>query len=323
MSRGCTTTGEVVLAAIGTHLPQDRISNLTTAAELGVDEGLLTDKIGVMTRAVKKPGQRTSDLCCHAYADLQARIPLEPEAIQLLCVVTQNPDMPIPHTAALLHERLGLSAGCMTFDLSQGCAGYTHGLAVATALADRFALDHILLFTCDPYTAIVDPHDRNTALIFGDGATASYLTRGAPGYRLGDADFGTAPATSSVLRYTTRHLEMDGRAVFLNAAREAPASIRRLLDRNHLDLIDIDLFLIHPGSRRIVDVLRKELGVDQDRLPFEIAEYGNTVSSSIPLMLAERLHQNPPQTILLTGFGVGFCWGTCLMHHIDQDRDQS
>ncbi|WP_334028602.1 ketoacyl-ACP synthase III [Nocardia terpenica] len=270
-----------------------------------------------MTRAVKKPGQRTSDLCCRAFADLQARTPLESEAIQLLCVVTQSPDMPIPHTAALLHERLGLSGHCMTFDLSQGCAGYTHGLAAVTALADRFGLDHILLFTCDPYTAIVDPHDRNAALIFGDGATASYLTRGAPGYRLGDADFGTAPGTSSVLRYTTRHLQMDGRAVFLTAAREAPASIGRLLDRNHLDPTDIDLFLVHPGSKRIVDVLRNELGVDQDRLPFEIGEYGNTVSSSLPLMLAERLHRNPPDTILLSGFGVGFCWGTCLIHHID------
>ncbi|WP_431937765.1 ketoacyl-ACP synthase III [Nocardia grenadensis] len=310
----------IALTAIGTHLPGKRLRNAEAAPSLAVTEEFLNTKIGITARAVKEPGQRASDLCAAAFADLCGRIRIDPAAIQLCCVVTQNPDMPIPHTAAILHEKLGLAKQCMTFDLSQGCAGYTHGLAVVTALADRFGFDHALLFTCDPYSEIVDPHDRDTALLFGDGATVSYCATGAGGYRIVDADFGTVPGTSSLIRSDTDRLAMQGRGVFLNAAREGPASIRRVLERNDLTIGDIRVFLVHPGSKRIVDTLRDDLEVDESRLPFEIAEYGNTVSSSIPLMLAARLGQRPPTDIVLSGFGVGFSWGTCLVRATEKEK---
>jgi 3-oxoacyl-[acyl-carrier-protein] synthase-3 len=306
------------VSTIGTHLPPTRISNLSDPATPGTNDDFIANKIGVVNRAVKAPKQSTSDLCVHAYEDLTEQIPVDTSTIDLLCVVTQNPDMRIPHTSALLHEKLGLSDRCMTFDLSQGCAGYTHGLAVVTALLQQFGLAHALLVTCDPYSMIVDPRDRATAPIFGDAATVTYLSTERPGYQVLDADFGTAPGTTSVLRCDTGTLRMDGRAVFLNAAREPPKSIARILERNDLGILDVDLFLLHPGSKRIIDVIRKELGVDETRLPFEIADYGNTVSSSIPLMLQSRLTGYQPKTVLLCGFGVGFTWGTCLISYTHQ-----
>lgn len=310
----------IALTAIGTHIPGKRLRNSASAASPAVTEKFLNTKIGITSRAVKDRGQLPSDLCAAAFADLCGRTRIDLAAIQLCCVVTQNPDMRIPHTAAILHEKLGLPKQCMTFDLSQGCAGYTHALAVVTTLADRFGFGHALLFTCDPYSDIVDPHDRDTALLFGDGATVSYCTAGAGGYRVVDADFGTVPGTSLLIRSDTGLLAMQGRGVFLNAAREGPASIRRVLERNDLTISDIRLFLLHPGSKRIVDTLRDDLGVDESRLPFEIAEYGNTVSSSIPLMLAARLRQRPPTDIVLSGFGVGFSWGTCLIRSIEKEK---
>ncbi|MFJ1455276.1 ketoacyl-ACP synthase III [Nocardia sp. N2S4-5] len=315
-----TAPDNIRLTAIGTYLPDLRVPNLPAATTLGVGEDFLNTKIGIHTRAVKQPQQRTSDLCVEACEDLRRHASVDLDATQLLCVVTQNPDQRIPHTSAIVHEKLGLPGACMTFDLSQGCAGYTHGLAATAALADRYGFEHVLLCTCDPYTTITDPHDRNTALLFADAATATYLTTDAPGYRIVDADFGTAPGTTSVLRCGTEHLTMDGRGVFLNAAREAPRSIERLLDRNGLGPHDIDVILAHPGSKRIIDVVRETLGVDEDRLPFEIAHYGNTVSSSLPLMLAPRLHTRPPDTVLLAGFGVGFTWGTSLIQHTRSER---
>jgi 3-oxoacyl-[acyl-carrier-protein] synthase-3 len=204
----------------------------------------------------------------------------------------------------------------MTFDLSQGCAGYAHALAVGVSLADRFSFDNALIFTCDPYSTIVDPADRDTALLFGDAATVTYLHRSSPGYRLVDAAFGTRPGSSAVLRYEGR-LIMEGREVFQHAAREVPPAIRRLLGRNNLHENDIDLFLLHPGSRYLLDTLRRDLGVSEDQLPFEASEYGNTVSSSIPLMLASRLDSEESiARILVSGFGVGFSWGTCLLQRI-------
>jgi 3-oxoacyl-[acyl-carrier-protein] synthase-3 len=204
----------------------------------------------------------------------------------------------------------------MTFDLSQGCAGFPHALAVATSLAERFAFENVLIFTCDPYSTIVDPSDRDTALLFGDAATVTYLQMGGPGYRLVDAAFGTRPGSAAVLRYEGR-LVMEGREVFQHAAREVPPAIRGLLRRNHLREDDIDVFLLHPGSKYLLDVLRQDLGVDEDQLPFEASEYGNTVSSSIPLMLAPRLDAEQSKArILLSGFGVGFSWGACLLEQM-------
>ncbi|WP_036567419.1 ketoacyl-ACP synthase III [Nocardia sp. BMG51109] len=305
----------VALTAIGTHLPARRVSNRPLAAGLNVSREFLDTRIGIGARAVKEPEQRTSDLCLEAFDDLIRHTPVDLDAVRLLCVITQNPDQRIPHTAAIVHDKLGLAEHCMTFDLSQGCAGYAHGLTVTTALADRLGFGHALLFTCDPYTPIVDPGDRNTALLFGDAATVSYLATGADGYRVLDADFGTAPGTTNVLSCDTGYLAMDGRGVLLNAARTVPGSLRRVLGRNALGLGDIDLILAHPGSRRIIETLREELAVDEKLLPFEIADYGNTVSSSIPLALAPRLRENPPLTTLLAGFGVGFSWGTCLLRY--------
>lgn len=308
---------EVRVAGIGVYIPPSRQPNLPLLTSFGVDEEFMQRRIGVVTRAIKAPDQQTSDLCIEAFNDLARKLPgLDTDSIELVCLVTQNPDSRIPHTSAVIHQLLDLPASCMTFDLSQGCAGFPHALAVATSLAERFAFHNALIFTCDPYSTIVDPSDRDTALLFGDAATVTYLHRSASGYRLVDAAFGTRPGSAAVLRYEDR-LVMEGREVFLHAAREVPASVRRLLERHHLREGDIDLFLLHPGSKYLLDVLRRDLGVSEDQLPFEAAEYGNTVSSSIPLMLASRLDARQSiSRILMSGFGVGFSWGTCLLERM-------
>ena len=303
------------LLAIGAHVPPRRVSNLELIAAHGIEREFLERKLGVVERAIKADGETTSDLCVRAYGDLRAAMPIEPAAIQLVCVVTQNPDLKIPHTAAILHQRLELARHCMSFDISQGCAGYVHGLAIVAGLLERFDLEHALLFTCDPYSTIVDPRDRNTALLFGDAATVSYVARppaGGGGYALADAVFGTAPGPAAGLR-CDRVFEMDGRGVVLHAAREVPRSVRALLDRCARTADDIDLFLFHPGSKHIVDVLRRDLGLAEAKVPFESARYGNTVSSSIPLLLRRHLARREASRILLGGFGVGFSWGSCLL----------
>jgi 3-oxoacyl-[acyl-carrier-protein] synthase-3 len=313
-----TSGSNVRIAGIGVYIPPSRLSNLPLTGSLGVSEQFVQRKIGIAKRAVKAPRQLTSDLCVEAYSDLRCRLPeVDVDRIDLLCLVTQNPDSQIPHTSAVIHQRLNLPGSCMTFDISQGCAGYPHALAVSESLAERFAFDNALVFTCDPYSAIVDPTDRDTALLFGDAATVTHLSRsGSGGYRMVDATFGTVPGSSAVLRFEGR-LVMEGREVFQHAVREVPSAIRRLLARNELLVDDVNLFLLHPGSKYLLDVLRNELGVAEQQLPFEASDYGNTVSSSIPLMFASRfgLGQSIAR-IVLCGFGVGFSWGACLLETI-------
>jgi 3-oxoacyl-[acyl-carrier-protein] synthase-3 len=307
---------KIRIAAVGSYIPARRVSNVDRLAAFGLNADFLRTKLGITMVAVKDPDQQTSDLCVEAFADLTAQVSIAPKDVQLCCVVTQNPDVNIPHTAAIVHQKLGLSRACMTFDLSQGCAGYTHGIVIVNSLMERLGLDHALLFTCDPYSKIVDPNDKGTALIFGDAASVSYLGRSGAGYALVDASFGTAPGTSSCL-VSDGTLKMDGTAVLFHAAHEVPGSIRALLEKNGETLDNVDLFLLHPGSKRVVDILKKDLKLADAKVPFEIAEYGNTVSSSIPLMLKQHVIQKKHRRLLLSGFGVGFSWGSCLVERCE------
>lgn len=307
---------DIRIGVIGTYVPPGRASNLDLLPDFGLSEEFLRAKLGVMTRAVKDAAEETSDLCVKAFADLQAQTSTALPELQLCCVVTQNPDQNIPHTAAIVHQKLGLSRACMTFDISQGCAGYVHGLALVTSLMASLRLDHALLFTCDPYSKIVSPKDKNTALIFGDAATVTYLVRGGSGYALVDARFGTEPGSSSCLSVDSGPrptLKMDGAAVLYHATHVVPASIRALLAKNGIAIDDVDHFLLHPGSMRVVDLIKKEMSLPAAKVPFAIEHCGNTVSSSIPLLLKQHVIDKTSQRLVLSGFGVGFSWGSGLI----------
>lgn len=301
------------IVSIGIHIPARRVSNADKLAAFGLEPDFLRKKLGIFARAEKDAAEDTSDLCVKAFGDLVTRANVVLGDVEFCCVVTQNPDRNVPHTAAIVHEKLGLSRRCMTFDISQGCAGFVHAIALASAHMERFGLHEALVFTCDPYSKIVDPNDKGTALIFGDAATVTLLRRDGAGYSVVDANFGTEPATTSCLHTGNKTLTMDGAAVLFHATHQVPDSIRSLLEKNHLTTNEVDLFLLHPGSKRVVDMIQKALGVESSKVPFEIAEIGNTVSSSIPLVLQQHVDQKKHKLLLLSGFGVGFSWGTCLL----------
>lgn len=300
------------IVGIGTHIPDSRTDNSDLLEKFHLDASFITQKLGIQRRSLKHPSEKTSDLCIKAILNLQSKVNLDLRTIKLLCVVTQNPDRRIPHTSAIVHQALGLSSECMTFDISQGCSGYTHGIAIATAMMKSHDLQDALLLTCDPYSDIVNPCDKNTAMIFGDAATASYLSAKGTGYSLRDLDFGTLPGSATYLWHDGT-LAMDAYGVLRSAANEVPASVKRLLCRNELSTADIESFLFHPGSLRLLEILRSSLGLDEHRAPFDIQDYGNTVSSSIPLMLATRFHARSASTHVLGGFGVGFTWATAIV----------
>lgn len=304
------------IRAIGRFLPPGRCDTSAQAATLAVAPSVLENKLGFRQRAVKET-HGTTDLAEQAVRALLNQHPeLPTEEIGLLCVVTQNPDRRIPHTAATLHERVSLPRSCMTFDLSQGCAGFVHGLVTVISLAAHLGIRRALLVTADPYSDIIDPSDWQTALIFGDAATATWLDVEGPGYVTEAADFGTSPGTSDVLRCADR-FRMNGREVYLHASREVPRSIRSVLRRAQIGDEDIATYLLHPGSLGMLRQLRTLLALDETRCPFEATGYGNTVSSSIPLMLADRLTGEQP-LVILSGFGVGFTWGTCLLRWVPE-----
>lgn len=306
------------LKAIGIYMPERRESNWEKAEQLGFARDFLEHKLGVVQRSIKAPGETNSDLCVRAFDDLRQKTTLPIEKIQLLVVVTQHPEFKVPHAAAVVHNRLGLAKHCMTFDVAQGCAGFTHGLTIVCGVMVASRLDHAVLITCDPYSDKVDPQDKDTALLFGDASTATYFTRSGPGYELVDSNFGTLPDSFRCLLFEDC-LKMDGGAVFKHAVQEAPPSLQELLSRNGLSPGDIDLFLLHQGSKYLVEYVARKMRVPVEKAPFEAANYGNTVSSSIPLMLQKHIDAGVLERIALSGFGVGFTWGNNLLQRIKAD----
>ena len=168
MNPNASTLG---IAAVAAYIPEDYLDNLERAPALDAGEDLLRDKIGVLKVSRKRADEETSDLAVKAVRRLFEQGAARPEEVDCLVVVTQNPDgYGLPHTSARVHGKLGLPTSCAVFDLSLGCSGYVYGLSVITALMQAQGLRCGLLVTADPYSKIINPHDRNTSLLFGDAA---------------------------------------------------------------------------------------------------------------------------------------------------------
>lgn len=296
---------------IAVYLPQRRESNLDLMDRFEVDRGFLTDKIGVTQRAIRSPEENTSDLALKALERLIEKCALTRSDIQVLIVVTQNPDTRLPHVSGLVHARAGLSKQCATFDLSLGCSGYVYGMSVLNAFMSANGMTTGILITCDPYSKIVDPQDKSTVLLFGDAATAT-LVSGDPVYHCKAFDFGSQGDVGGALVERDGLLHMNGREVFNFAAKMVPESVAASLQKAGLSAADVDVYLFHQGSRYIVETLTRRLKLDPAKVRIDMEDTGNTVSSSIPLLLEKELKNPEARKVLLCGFGVGLSWASCI-----------
>ena len=305
------------IKAVGRYIAPEQVSNLARSERAGKDEAFIRDKIGFQTLARLPAGMDTSDMCVAAFVDLQRNSAIRSEEIDCLIVCTQNPDAHgLPHTSAIVHKKLGLGYGVACFDISLGCSGYVYGLSVIDSFMRANGLRCGLLFTADPYSRIIDPEDWDTELLFGDAATVTWLGPD-PVYRCRPAMFATDGSLGHSIAASRPggKLTMLGSNVFKFSMTVVPEQIDRYLRRESLSRDDIDVFLFHQGSRFIVENLAKKMGLPPAKVPFEAAQIGNTVSSSLPLMLQSRL-QTRPARILMSGFGVGLSWATMVLETI-------
>jgi len=291
---------------IGCYIASERISNLEKTEKHGVTHDFIAEKIGIASVARKKPAEKASDLCVLAYDDLVERVANSAlDDIEFLCVCTQNGDYQLPQTSAIVQTKLGISKNCAAFDISLGCSGYVYSLHIAKSFMDACGLKKGLLFTSDPYSEIIDPNDKNTDLLFGDGATATLLTDN-PVFDLGNGVFETdGKMFEHLIKRDNEKLVMNGRGIFNFAMTHVPEIVTRCLNANALRKEGIDFFLFHQASKYIIDNLRRRIKLEQEKVPFLIKEYGNIVSSSIPIALREYLDKTDKINILICGFGVG------------------
>jgi len=306
-----------VLRAIASYVPGTAEYNAEKAERFSIAPGFIDDKLGIARVSRMAPGEDTGDLCERAFAALEKRTGLDRHAVDCIVVVTQNPHGGgLPHTSALLHGRLGLVESCASFDLSLGCSGYVYGLSVMGSFMRANGCARGLLFTADPYSKIIDADDRDTVLLFGDGASVTLLETApddADGWRPARFRFMTRGADGDALCVRDGRLTMKGRQVFNFSATAVPPLISAMLADAGVALEDVDRFLFHQGSKYIVDTLRQRMKLPEHKVPLKLYDQGNTVSSSIPLMLQDALDDAELWRIVLAGFGVGLSAASCLL----------
>lgn len=308
--------GPVRVRQIASYVPPGRVDTRARGLTFGYGDDFLEGKLGTTSLSLKEPDEQASDLCVKAARALEAQGATLAD-IGALIVCTQTPDgHGIPHTSAIVHAKLGLPDTCACFDISLGCSGYVYGLSVVTAFMQANGISRGLFFTSDPYSAIIDPADQATSLLFGDAATVSLLEVNAPGWELEGVLFGTQGAGGSAINNQQGPLAMSGRDVFNFAMLTVPKQIKNLLERQNVTLEEIDLVILHQGSRYIVDKLRDRLKLPPEKVPVHLSGIGNTVSSAIPLTLEAALKNSPATRILMSGFGVGLSYATALLKHV-------
>lgn len=302
------------IKALGAYVPERYVDNLEQAQRFGEGEAFVLGKIGAERLPLKEEGQETSDLCVAAVNVLFEKcLDAKQVSFDALVVVTQNGDGEgLPHTAAIVQHKLGLPTHVAAFDVSLGCSGYVYGLHVLKGFLQATGGRNGLLLTADPYSKIVNPEDRNTAMLFGDAASATWIGE-EPVWQIGSASFGTDGSGAEHLRTENGRLHMNGRQIFNFASTTVPGHMRELMSRAGVQPSDIDAYLLHQGSAAIIDAIARRFPDEKSKFVLDMRLTGNTVSSTLPLLLEKHWEQDWQQ-VLLCGFGVGLSWGATLLN---------
>jgi 3-oxoacyl-[acyl-carrier-protein] synthase-3 len=319
----------IKISAIEYFLPAKILDNQVLVEQFGFDPDFISEKLGIKERRQAGPEESCHTLAHEAAVKLFETQQIEPQAIDLLMVVTQNPDYKLPNVSALLQASLGLRNDVASFDLNQGCSGFVYSLAVAKGLMTTCGMTRGLIITCDPYSKVLAPQDRTTVPLFGDAAAAILLEHTAE-KGIGEFDFGTDGTGAEALivrpggsKYpqplpneADNYLSMDGRAIYNFMMVRVPQSVERCLKANNLSFADVDLFVFHQASKYMVESLRKSMKIPEDRIVINMAEFGNTVSSSIPIALKAKLEDAScrGKCAFLCGFGVGLSWASVITY---------
>lgn len=312
-------------------MPPRVVDNAELCERLDTDEAWIESRLGVRTRHVAED-EGTVGLAVAAAA--RALEMAGGGGVDAVILATTTPDRLCPASAPEVAARLGLT-GVMAFDLAAACAGFVHALAVAGSLIVGGGLDRVLVVGADVFTSLVDPADRLTAVIFGDGAGACVLRAGhaAEAGAVGPFDLGSdgsaaaletvyVPAGGALGRLglvpadEPASLRLDGPAVFARAVAEMTGSSRRVLRSAGWVPDSVDRLVAHQANARIVRSVAANLGLPPERCPTNLDRLGNTVAASVPLVLGDAHDAGQltaGQRVLLTSIGAGLVWGSAVL----------
>lgn len=319
------------IAGTGSYVPPKVLTNQDLEHMVETSDEWIVSRTGIRERHLAEDGVASSDLAAEAAKKALGEAGIPPEEVQLMIVGTVTPDRMFPSASCSLQEKLG-TFNAAAFDLSAACSGFIYGLSVASGLIGTGAMDRILVVGVETLSKITDWEDRNTCVLFGDGAGAAVVVpcepgRGVLATSLGsDGSLGCLlelpaggslhPATQETLDSRMHFIKMKGNEVFKSAVRAMETVARDALDKAGVGADELDLLIPHQANLRIVEATAKRLGVSMDRVFVNVHKYGNTSAASVPLALDEarkggRIKDG--DLVGLVAFGAGFTWGAAVL----------
>jgi len=319
----------VAVTGCGMAVPERRVTNFDLARTVDTSDEWITERTGIKERRVAGEGETTASLAIEAGMAAIKDAGVDPADIGCCIVATCTSEQPIPPTSSFVQEGLGLRCGA--FDIDAACSGFVYALVVGATMVASGAMGPVLVIGAETLSRVVDPTDRSTVILFGDGAGAVVLAPsdevGLLAWDLGcdgsltsllgvPAGGSRLPTSAETVAAGDHWLKMDGREVFRRAVRVIVDSARVTLDQAGVGADDVALFVPHQANSRIIDSAAAKLGLPPERTLVNIDRYGNTSAASVPIALAEaadagRLERG--DLVLLSGFGAGMSWASALL----------
>ena len=318
------------ITGTGSYVPAKIVSNTDLEKMVATSDQWITERTGIRARRVTGVGEACSDMGLKAAQRALAAAKLSPVDLDMILLATCTGDYPLPATACLIQHQLGATraAAC---DLSAACCGFVYALSVADAYV-KTGLRHVLVVGSEAMSAITDWTDRNTCVLFGDGAGAAVVSASE-----GDAGIlsthlrsdgalweliavpgggSRMPPSEKVLAEKLNCIKMKGNETFKVAVRTLEEVARETLAANHVTVADLDLYVPHQANLRILTAVAERLGLPLEKVMLNLDRYGNTSAASIPIALDEAVEQGrirPGSLVMLGAFGAGLTWASALI----------
>ena len=311
------------ISGVGKALPEKRLTNADLEKMVETSDEWITKRVGIKERRIAAEGEWTSHLATRAASDALAMSGVPADQIDLILVGTSTPDTVYPSVACLVQKEIGaVNAGVL--DISAACTGFVYGAGLAWGMIKSGMMKHVLVVAAEVNTSLVNWKDRDTCILFGDGAGAAVFsayvsdTEGVLSMKLGgDGQFGpllTLPNSGCRIypEAAGRFIVMQGNEVFKQAVRNMADCGVSVLEQAGLTAADVALLIPHQANIRIIDAVSKRLGIPEEKVFVNIENYGNTSAATIPIALCEALEQGrikKGDVVVIDAFGAGLTWG--------------
>jgi len=319
------------IAGVGSYVPAKVLTNADLEKMVDTTDEWITTRTGIKERHIAAKDEFTSDLGTKAALKAMAQAGVGPEDIELIVVATITPDMPFPSTAALIQRKIGAYRAA-AFDLEAACSGFIYALEVAQQFIMSRTYDTVLVIGAEKLSSIVDWEDRNTCVLFGDGAGAAVLRNRPNAHGLLTAVMGAdgrkadllfmagggsrCPATAESVTARMHYLRMEGKETFKNAVQAMQTAAEEALRRCEIDISRIKLIIPHQANVRIIDAVAECLGAKPEQIFINLHKFGNTSAASVAIALDEAVQSGRVQSgdlLLLIVFGAGLTWGSAVI----------